>query len=87
MHAVLCFFNSRVERSSVYQRRSVRLPESADLDNINAKYENGVLSLDIPKVKVQILHQCIKRPIRIIDAGASAGILNFLALSSSIIYG
>jgi hypothetical protein len=33
-------------------RRSIRMPETADLQSIKAKYENGVLNLDIPKHKV-----------------------------------
>lgn len=32
-------------------RREIRLPADADKNNINAKYENGVLLLDIPKIK------------------------------------
>jgi HSP20 family protein len=39
----------RVERAHSYYRRSLRMPDAADLSNIKAKYENGVLLLDIPK--------------------------------------
>lgn len=42
----------RSERSSSFMRRSIRMPETADLQAIKAKYENGVLNLDIPKHKV-----------------------------------
>jgi HSP20 family molecular chaperone IbpA len=35
-------------------RRSIRMPETADLQAIKAKYENGVLNLDIPKHKVRL---------------------------------
>eukprot|EP00884_Botryococcus_braunii_P023275 jgi/Botrbrau1/9631/Bobra.0131s0011.1 len=40
----------RSERSSMFMQRSIRLPETADLAKIKAKYENGTLSLDVPKV-------------------------------------
>ena len=33
-----------------YSPRTVRLPRDADLSKIEAKYENGVLQLKIPKV-------------------------------------
>lgn len=39
----------RMERSSQYVRRTVRMPETANLDQIKAKYDNGVLKLNIPK--------------------------------------
>ena len=39
----------RVERSSQYQRRALRLPDNADLSKVSAKYEDGVLMVDIPK--------------------------------------
>ena len=39
----------RMERSSQFVRRTVRMPETADLDQIKAKYDNGVLQLSIPK--------------------------------------
>ncbi len=38
-----------MERSSQYVRRTVRMPETANLDQIKAKYDNGVLKLNIPK--------------------------------------
>jgi HSP20 family protein len=38
-----------VERQFGKFERSVRLPPNADLDNINAKVEDGVLSVEIPK--------------------------------------
>lgn len=38
-----------MERSSQFVRRTVRMPETADLDQIKAKYDNGVLQLSIPK--------------------------------------
>jgi HSP20 family protein len=43
----------RVERSSQYQRRAMRLPENADMDKLSAKYENGVLIVNVPKMEVQ----------------------------------
>jgi Hsp20/alpha crystallin family len=42
----------RSERSSMFTRRSIRLPETADLKSIKAKFENGTLSLEVPKLKV-----------------------------------
>ncbi|DBA76302.1 hypothetical protein WJX77_004823 [Trebouxia sp. C0004] len=39
----------RMERSSQFVRRTVRMPETANLDEIKAKYDNGVLQLNIPK--------------------------------------
>lgn len=42
-----------MERSSQYIRRSVRMPETANLDQIKAKYDNGILQLNIPKKEVE----------------------------------
>lgn len=39
----------RCERYSGSYRRSIYLPENADVNKISAKMENGVLSLSIPK--------------------------------------
>ena len=39
----------RYERSQHFVQRTVRLPETCDTDNIKARYENGVLKLDVPK--------------------------------------
>ncbi|KAG7670903.1 hypothetical protein Ndes2526B_g01332 [Nannochloris sp. 'desiccata'] len=39
----------RVERHQQFMSRSLRMPENAVLDDIKAKYENGVLSLNMPK--------------------------------------
>lgn len=39
----------RMERSSQYVRRTVRMPASADLDHMKARYEDGVLLLSMPK--------------------------------------
>lgn len=38
-----------MERTCQFVRRTVRMPETADLDQIKAKYDNGVLQLNIPK--------------------------------------
>jgi len=38
-------------KSSKYVQRSMRLPNNIDEQNINAKYENGVLSVNIPKLQ------------------------------------
>lgn len=39
----------RYERTQSFVQRALRMPETADLDNIKARYENGVLQLDMPK--------------------------------------
>jgi HSP20 family protein len=39
----------RQERSTQFTSRSVRLPHSADMDHLEAAYENGVLRLTVPK--------------------------------------
>lgn len=39
----------RTERSSAWVQRSLRLPESADLSKISAKYTDGVLHMEVPK--------------------------------------
>jgi len=39
----------RYERSSSFVQRSLRMPENADLVNIGAKYDHGVLTLNVPK--------------------------------------
>jgi HSP20 family molecular chaperone IbpA len=39
----------RTERSSMFVQRSLRLPESADLSKISAKYTDGVLQMEVPK--------------------------------------
>eukprot|EP00884_Botryococcus_braunii_P020295 jgi/Botrbrau1/694/Bobra.160_2s0017.1 len=45
----------RSERSSVFTRRAIRMPDTADLKNIKAKFENGTLHLEVPKVKEEKL--------------------------------
>jgi HSP20 family protein len=40
-----------VERQFGKFERTIRLPQNADLDNINAKVEHGVLNVEIPKVE------------------------------------
>ena len=39
----------RRERSSSFVRRSVRMPEAADMENVSANYKDGVLTLEVPK--------------------------------------
>lgn len=39
----------RRERSSNFARRSIRMPETADLGKIHARYQDGVLLLNIQK--------------------------------------
>lgn len=41
----------RVERSFGHFRRSFTLPDSVDAENIQATYENGVLTLTVPKTE------------------------------------
>jgi len=38
-------------KSSKYVSRSMKLPDNINEENINAKYENGVLSVNIPKLE------------------------------------
>ena len=40
---------TRAERRFGSFKRSFSLPENADADNISAKYENGVLTVTVPK--------------------------------------
>ncbi|KAK9804373.1 hypothetical protein WJX72_009754 [[Myrmecia] bisecta] len=44
----------RVERSSTFASRAIRMPETADLSNISARYQDGVLHLDVHKHKDKI---------------------------------
>ncbi|KAL4433243.1 hypothetical protein ABPG77_003291 [Micractinium sp. CCAP 211/92] len=39
----------RYERSSQFVGRALRMPEGANMDAIRARYDNGVLTLDVPK--------------------------------------
>jgi HSP20 family protein len=41
------------ERSHSFIKRSLRLPETADMENIQAGYQNGVLKVVVPKREVQ----------------------------------
>jgi HSP20 family protein len=41
----------RSERSMMYANRALRLPETADLEHVKAKYENGVLEVEVPKLE------------------------------------
>ncbi len=41
----------RIERSFGSFSRSFRVPENIDRDKIKAKYKNGVLNLELPKVR------------------------------------
>ncbi|MEM9051658.1 MAG: Hsp20 family protein, partial [Bacteroidota bacterium] len=34
-------------------KRSFRLPEIADAEGVNAKYDNGILSVSIPKLEIE----------------------------------
>ena len=40
------------ERSRTFMKRSLRMPETADMSNISAGYENGTLKVTIPKREV-----------------------------------
>ncbi|KAK9819962.1 hypothetical protein WJX72_004492 [[Myrmecia] bisecta] len=40
----------RMERQVDFARRSIRLPDNADLSKIKATYVNGVLTVEIPKI-------------------------------------
>jgi HSP20 family protein len=39
----------RIERSAAFARRAIRLPESANTENISADLNHGVLTVHIPK--------------------------------------
>jgi HSP20 family protein len=39
----------RYERSSQFVGRALRMPDNANLEQVRARYENGVLVLDVPK--------------------------------------
>ena len=41
------------ERSHTFMKRSLRLPETADLENVSAAYEDGVLKVSVPKKPVE----------------------------------
>ena len=43
----------RTERHQVFMQRSLRLPKNANMDDIKAKYDNGVLSLTVPKKELE----------------------------------
>jgi HSP20 family protein len=45
--------------------RSFNLPEDVEIDNISGKYENGILSISIPKIEKQIEDKPSKRLIEI----------------------
>merc|ERR1711881_824342 len=40
------------ERSRTFMKRSLRMPENADMDNVSASYENGTLKVSVPKKEV-----------------------------------
>lgn len=43
----------RVERSASFMRRSLRLPKTADLSHITARYQDGVLNVSVPKREIE----------------------------------
>ena len=49
----------RSERSRMWARRSVRLPETARLDGIKAKYLDGVLTVAVPKDEKRLQSRAI----------------------------
>ena len=40
------------ERSSSFMKRCIRMPETADLDNVKASYQDGTLHVEVPKKEV-----------------------------------
>lgn len=52
----------RHEFGDVEYKRSFHLPETIDTDNIEAKYENGILSIALPK-----LEEAREKPVRKIE--------------------
>lgn len=47
----------RQERSSLFVKRSLRMPEAADMENVAAEYKNGVINITVPKAE----HHVAKR--------------------------
>jgi HSP20 family protein len=45
-------YNHMVERTYGKFERTLRLPENADFDKLKAKFENGVLEIEIPKKEI-----------------------------------
>jgi HSP20 family protein len=45
-------FNHMVERTYGKFERTLRLPENADFEKLKAKFDNGVLDIEIPKKEV-----------------------------------
>ena len=43
----------RMERSSTYGQRALRLPKTADTAHVTARVANGVLSISVPKTGPQ----------------------------------
>lgn len=43
----------RQERSQTFVRRSLRLPDHADLMRVTARYADGVLYINVPKAQQQ----------------------------------
>ena len=43
------------ERSHLFMKRSLRLPETADMSEASAAYKDGVLSVSVPKKEVEHL--------------------------------
>ena len=39
----------RIERTAGIMKRSVRLPDTADMSKITARYQDGVLNFSVPK--------------------------------------
>ena len=51
----------RTERQRAYKKRAIRMPEDADLTNATAKYENGVLLVNVPKLEeLPIKHHSVE---------------------------
>ena len=50
----------RRERGQSFASRSIRLPETCDVDKIQADVENGVLEIFVPKIRETSKHRTIK---------------------------
>lgn len=55
----------RVERSSGRFMRQFRLPDNVNADGISAKLENGVLTVNAPKIKPAVVCNADAKPIEI----------------------
>lgn len=73
----------RVERSSGRFMRQFRLPDNVNADGISAKLENGVFTVNAPKIKPAVVSNSDAKPIEISanDKSKGAIVIRDLGLS------